>query len=479
MTKAAFTSSPDFTQVTGPVATLRKHASQAFPEHTELATLPFDGSYTQAWQVFARVLSISEAELARRIAPLVGIEYAGKLDHVEAAALAELPFNFCQANTVLPIRLEDGALVAATANPYDVNMEERVRFLANRPIKWILSSPETLADAVLALYGRQATREIQAISGHADGDDAIIKLARTLLNTAIEARASDLHIQPYLGASIVRIRVDGVLRRLTTLTDAVAGTVIRHYKASSGMDPTNAMIPQDGRMSLVVGESDYDMRVSTLPASRGERLVIRFLDQSRVHRLNTAGFSLAALNMIRRQTARPSGLVVMTGPTGSGKTSTLYGMLSEINRSTVNIITVENPVEYRIPGISQVDVNEKAGRSFAAALRSILRQDPDVLLVGEIRDHETADIALQAALTGRLVLTTLHTNDSITTIPRLLGLGVEASILSDALVAVISQRLCRMLCPCLQNPGYRTLKLAGKMLPGGHAPLSRASLGRV
>ena len=461
MTKATF-STAEFPQTLGSVSALRKAISQAFPDHNELSTLSFDGNYAQAWQVFARVLAISEAELARKLAPIVEVGFADKLDNPEANALLQIPFNFCQMNTVLPIRVENGIMMVATSNPFDPNIEERIRFLANSPIKWVLAAPEILADAVIAAYSKQAAREVQEISGKASGDDVIIKLARTLLNTAIEARASDLHIQPYLGASIVRIRVDGVLRRLTTLTDAVAGTVIRHYKASSGMDSTNAIIPQDGRMSLVVGESDYDMRVSTLPASRGERLVIRFLDQSRVHRLNTSGFSLAALNMIRRQTARPSGLVVMTGPTGSGKTSTLYGMLSEINRSSVNIITVENPVEYRIPGISQVDVNEKAGRSFAAALRSILRQDPDVLLIGEIRDHETADIALQAALTGRLVLTTLHTNDSITTIPRLLGLGVEASILSDALVAVISQRLCRMLCPACKVQVTEPLSLQEK-----------------
>jgi CheY-like chemotaxis protein len=212
------------------------------------------------------------------------------------------------------------------------------------------------------------------------------------------------------------------------------------------MEPTNALVPQDGRMSMMIDERDYDMRVSTLPASKGERLVIRFLDQGRVHKLGAAGFSLAALQTLRRMITRPSGLILLTGPTGSGKTSTLYGMLNELNRSSVNIITVENPVEYRLSGISQVEVNDKAGRSFSAALRSILRQDPDVVLIGEIRDSETAEIAIQAAMTGHLVLSTLHTNDAISSIPRLLGLGVQPSILADALVGVASQRLCRVLC---------------------------------
>jgi CheY-like chemotaxis protein len=199
-------------------------------------------------------------------------------------------------------------------------------------------------------------------------------------------------------------------------------------------------------MTFVADGRDFELRLSTLPASRGERLVIRFLAQSQVHRLGSGGFSHAALQTLRRAAARPAGLVVFTGPTGSGKTSTLYAMLGEINRSDVNIITVENPVEYRIPGISQVEVNEKAGRTFAAALRSILRQDPDVILIGEIRDRETAEIAVQAAMTGHLVLTSLHTNDALTAIPRLLDLGVQPSILADALAVVASQRLCRKLC---------------------------------
>ena len=236
------------------------------------------------------------------------------------------------------------------------------------------------------------------------------------------------------------------------LPDAVAVTLIRHFKAKCGMDSTNRLIPQDGRMTLVHQDREFDMRVSVLPASHGERLVVRFLEQGRVRRLSGAGFSLAALQTLRRAIRRPAGLVVLTGPTGCGKTSTLYGMLSELNSHSVNIITVENPVEYRIPGISQVEVNEKAGLGFAAALRSILRQDPDIVLVGEIRDAETAEIAVQASLTGHLVLSTLHTNDAMTAIPRFLGLGIEPTVLADALVTVVAQRLCRRLCTQCRAP---------------------------
>ncbi|MFM7783865.1 MAG: GspE/PulE family protein, partial [Gammaproteobacteria bacterium] len=345
--------------------------------------------------------------------------------------------------------------MAATANPLDDNTTERLRFLASRQVQWLLAPPQAIDDAVLVAYSREAARLAAAEQAGNDkslDQNAIVKLGRSLLASAIEQRASDLHIQPYLGSFVARIRVDGVLRRLVMLPDAVATSLIRHLKARSGMDATNMLIPQDGRMSLVDVGHDFDLRVSTLPVSRGERLVIRFLDQRRVHQLNKAGFSLASLQILRRGINRPSGLVIMTGPTGCGKTSTLYGMLAELNRGSVNIITVENPVEYRIAGISQVDVNEKAGRTFMAALRSILRQDPDIVLIGEIRDQETAEIACQAALTGHLVLSTLHTNDALTAIPRLLNLGVQPSILADSLALVVAQRLCRSLCTACKVP---------------------------
>ncbi|MDA0226315.1 MAG: GspE/PulE family protein, partial [Proteobacteria bacterium] len=377
---------------------------------------------------------------------------------MEPSALELLPSGYCQEHNILPLRIEDGHLVLATANPNDENVAERARFIAGKPLRWELAPPQAIEDAVVLAFAREAARlttdgmEGGRGSKNIFDENAIVRLGRSLLTNAIEQRASDLHVQPFLGAYVARIRVDGNLRRLTMLPDAVATSLIRHFKARSGMEPTNVLVPQDGRISIADNGREFDMRVSTLPASRGERLVIRFLDQGRAHRLNKAGFSLAALQILRRSTARPSGMVIMTGPTGSGKTSTLYGMLSELNRSNVNIITVENPVEYRIPGISQVEVNEKAGRTFHAALRSILRQDPDVILIGEIRDSETAEIAAQAALTGHLVLSTLHTNDALTAIPRLLNLGLQPSILADSLAVGVAQRLCRTLCPVCKVP---------------------------
>ena len=439
-------------QVHSPVEALKLGVAQAFPARTEIASIRFDGSYAQAWSTFSRMLGIDDAELARVLAPFFRLDLALRLDAVESAALALVPFAFCHSETVLPLRVEQRVLVVATSNPFDSNVAERLAFLANRVIRWVLAPPESLADAIVAAFSKEAAIDTQSAgpggygTHSAQKENAVVGLGRGLLVSAIQQRASDLHIQPYLGTFVVRVRIDGELRRLTMLPDAVGVTLVRHFMAKCGMDPTNNMIPQDGRMAMVCEGRDYDMRVSVLPTARGERLVMRFLDQTKVHRLSGTGFSLAALQTLRRSISRPSGLVIMTGPTGSGKTSTLYAMLSELNKASVNIITVENPVEYRIAGISQVEVNDKAGRTFAASLRSILRQDPDIVLIGEIRDQETAEIAVQAAMTGHLVLSTLHTNDALSAIPRLLGLGVQPSMLADALVGVAAQRLCRMLC---------------------------------
>ena len=459
--------------------TLRRAVSIAFPKRNDVAGIEFGGSIAQIWQTFARLLAIDEIQLARELAPVLAVELAGPLN-AESEVLALIPSNYCQTNNVLPLRLTEGILVVATADPTNAEVSERVAFLADMPVRWVLAPPMEIDDAIVVSFSKAAARDADAsatVANSAIDEHAIVKLGRALLNSAIEQRASDLHIQPFLGSAVVRIRVDGNLRRLTMLPDAVAMMLVRHFKARSGMESTNCQIPQDGRMSLVTDGRDFDMRVSTLPASRGERLVIRFLDQSRVHRLSGVNFSLAALQTFRRAISRPSGLVIVTGPTGSGKTSTLYAMLAEVNRSTVNIITVENPVEYRITGISQVEVNEKVGRTFTAALRSILRQDPDVILIGEIRDAETAEIAAQAALTGHLVLSTLHTNDAVTAIPRLLNLGIPPSILADSLAAVAAQRLCRMLCPVCKVPVSEPLTPEEKIFRDvtrnvpGHRPL--------
>lgn len=433
---------------------LRAAAQRAFAGHPALAHFDWSGAPGATWEALCRVLGLHPDALAERLAPAFGVPAAGALvgRPIEPAVLSALPAAFCQRQGLLPLALEGGALVVATSDPQDADVLERARFLAGRAVQWRLAPPALIEDARVVAYSLQAAREAAQAGTPAQAESEFHRLGQALMQAAVAQRASDLHIQPHLGAYILRIRVDGELRRLVMLQETVGVTLLRHLKARAGMDPTQHLVPQDGRLSCVLDGREFDLRISVLPASQGERLVMRFLDQGRVYRLGQAGFTLAALQVLRRVVARPSGMVLMTGPTGCGKTSTLYGMLAELNRPSVNIITVENPVEIRLPGASQVEVNDKAGMTFASALRSILRQDPDIVLIGEIRDAETAQIATQAALTGHLVLSTLHTNDAVTAIPRLLNLGVDPTILADSLAAVVAQRLCRKLCEKCRVP---------------------------
>ena len=309
---------------TGTATTLRDAVRKVFADRADVAALAFDGPEVQAWVAYSRVLAMEPAELANTLAPALGVEPAGPLRGaaIEPSVLAQVPFNFCQSHTVLPVRWRNGALEVATAQPWDMELKERLGFLVGKPTRWVLAPPGVIQDELLSAYSREAVRSVAdtSIAGDAKLDDnAIVRLGRELMTRAVRLRASDLHIQPYFGSAVARVRVDGMMRRLTVLPDAVAAMLIRHVKARGGMDPSNTQIPQDGRMSFVADERDYELRLSTLPASRGERLVIRFLSQSQVHRLGAAGFSLAALQTLRRAIARPAGLVVFTGPTGSGR----------------------------------------------------------------------------------------------------------------------------------------------------------------
>ncbi len=401
--------------------------TRAFPASEALRTLISDQSLVTAWKQLAVAAGVDKWALAGAIAKELSLEAPGSLNSPDPFAAQLLPENLAREYFMLPLREESGVLVVACAAPYDENGLQRVHFVTNRTLKVLVVPPDELEWAIVNAYSRLTqlhanqigtllwTAEGKTVGPDASGEHALVQLARSLLMEAIKARASDIHIQPFSGGGLVRIRVDGVLQRMAFVPGPVLQALLRYFKAQGGMDPTNDRVPQDGRMSLVLGSHDYDLRLSVLPASRGERLVIRFLDQSRVYKLSGAGLSTAAMQSLRKLGANSSGVVLITGPTGSGKTSTLYAMLAEINRTGVSIITVENPVEYRVAGISQVEVNAKAGLTFASALRSILRQDPDIILIGEIRDGETADIAMQAALTGHLVLSTLHTNDALTT----------------------------------------------------------------
>ncbi len=298
-----------------------------------------------------------------------------------------------------------------------------------------------------------------------NSDTPIIKLVNHMISQSVKANASDIHIEPRRDSLKIRYRIDGILYDLLEPAKWIQSSLITRIKVMANMDIAEKRLPQDSRIEVRIGNKDIDIRISTIPTTLGERVVMRLLDKSSsLLSLSQFGIAPQRLRMIRDLSRLPNGIILMTGPTGSGKTTTLYAMLSEINKSDINIITVEDPVEYKLEGISQIQVNSKIGLTFAKSLRSIVRQDPDVILIGEIRDQETASIAVQAALTGHLVLSTLHTNDSASAITRLVDIGIEPFLITSAVRAVMAQRLIRILCDdCKEGymPGEDLLKDLG------------------
>ena len=401
------------------------------------------------------------------------------LDHVSSQALELIPERWARRFGVLPLTIDDDSLIVATSNPCDVDCERALAFAAARPVRFAMASPSEIAARLDAAYGgdgdampneqprpNEATRhvDVQLLAGEAEeydehslaADDApsISLLVDDILGAGIAERASDIHIEPEEQGIVVRHRVDGVIRVARRLPRAIAPALASRIKIISGLDIADRLRPQDGRARVAVNGVPVDLRVSSLPASHGEKIVIRVLDgRTAVRTLDAIGFAPDELARIERLLQSREGLLLVTGPTGSGKTTTLYAALRLLKQRGVNIVTVEDPIEYRLPGIVQVQVNERAGLTFAAALRSIMRQDPDVLLIGEIRDRETAEIAIQASLTGHLVLSTLHTNDAASAVTRLIDIGVAPYKIATAVKGVLAQRLLRRLCAKCQTAG--------------------------
>jgi type II secretory ATPase GspE/PulE/Tfp pilus assembly ATPase PilB-like protein len=390
------------------------------------------------------------------------------LTSIDPAVREEVPESLVRKFNIIPLRISDSTLEVATPNPFDMDAEKMLAFATGRDVRMMLGSPARIREKLDALYQKDDAvsrllegmaedarvteledEQDEVVSAAEASQRPIVRLVDTMLADGIGSRASDIHVEPVEGGVIVRYRIDGVLRQVMKIPRAAGIPLISRIKIMGGMDIADRLRPQDGRARVAVNGQPVDLRISTLPASLGEKVVIRVLNtQATVLQLDALGFEPGEREVMQRMLRAKEGIVLVTGPTGSGKTTTLYAALRLVQNEGVNIVTVEDPVEYRLgASIVQVQVNEKAGLTFASALRSILRQDPDVVLVGEIRDQETAQIAVQAALTGHLVLSTLHTNDAPSTITRLMDMGMEPYKIASALRGVIAQRLIRRLCP--------------------------------
>ncbi|HEX9282995.1 MAG TPA: type II/IV secretion system protein [Gemmatimonadales bacterium] len=389
---------------------------------------------------------------------------------LEPAVKEKVPEALARRFHVLPLRVTDSYLEVATANPFDLDAEKALAFATAREIRMLLLAPSKIAERLDELYrpekavdrllqGMENSAELVQLSEHTGPEEIaiseaeasqrpVVRLVDLIISEGILARSSDIHIEPEEGGVAVRYRIDGVLRQVMKIPRQAGLPLISRIKIMSSLDIADRLRPQDGRARVAVNGQPIDLRVSTLPAQLGEKVVIRILDsRATVKSLESLGLNASETEAIKRLLENHEGILLVTGPTGSGKTTTLYSCINQIKSEGVNIVTVEDPVEYRMAGIVQVQVQEKAGLTFAAALRSILRQDPNVVLVGEIRDRETAQIAVQASLTGHLVLSTLHTNDAANAVTRLVDIGVEAYKIAAALRGVIAQRLMRKLCP--------------------------------
>lgn len=415
---------------------------------------------------------ITELQFARARAEQAGLPFVELIDlALDPAALALVSPSVCRRYEVLPVAIDGDRLVLAMVDPGNVVALDDVREAAGRPIAPVVAERSDLLAALVRLHRaddelsnltttleEEQAPEVSTIGGAESTDDSapIVRFVNLLVSQAIQDKASDIHIEPGETSLRVRYRIDGVLHEMQSAPKSIQNGVISRLKIMSEIDIAERRKPQDGRMSVRHGGRTIDLRVATLPTVWGEKVVMRILDNS-TSSMSLRDLSLLEHNFDAYKTAysKPYGMILVTGPTGSGKSTTLYTTLNSVARPEINVITVEDPVEYRMPGVNQVQVNPKAGLTFATALRSILRSDPDVVLVGEIRDHETAQIAIEASLTGHLVLSTLHTNNAPSAITRLTEMGIEPFLVGSALDCVVAQRLARRLCDRCKAPDER------------------------
>ena len=412
----------------------------------------------------------TQKRVYRMLERQLGVEFIDLAGAVIPKEMVRLvPRSIARKYNVIPIQATADTLRLAMSDTLNFMATEAVRMVTKRKIVPMLATSEAITRAITDLYGSesaekalqdlkttedQTTTDFQNIAAAnvigADNENAAptIRLVNSFLEYAVNQNCSDIHLEPRESAMYVRMRIDGVLRQVFVVPKNTQSAVIARIKVMGNMNIAEHKIPLDGRSNVRIGEKDVDLRISTLPTVYGEKVVIRLLNKSS-SLLNTKGIGLVGKNLQKFNALleNSNGVILIVGPTGSGKSSSMYTMIGKLNTEQVNLVTLEDPVEYNFDGVNQVQINEKTGMTFASGLRSILRQDPDIIAVGEIRDGETADIAMRAAITGHLVLSTLHTNDAPSTIDRLLDMGVESFLISSALKGVISQRLVRRICP--------------------------------
>jgi len=429
-------------------------------------------------EVLVGMKAVTDEDVTRALAAQLDLPYLAVIgiDDIDPELVKRVPINFAKQARVIPLKEGGDSIVVAVADPLDTAVLDHARMLLQRDVSPSIATARTVIDAINQVYDRsineaeqvvdemealdldKAEAEIEATKDLIESDDdeaPIIRLVNSLLYRAAKERASDIHIEPMERELSVRFRIDGDLQEVIKPPKRYQNSILSRVKIMASLNIAEKRLPQDGRIRIKLAGRDIDIRVSTVPVAYGERIVLRLLDKSTtVLDLKDIGMGQEILDQVDDLIKRPHGIILVTGPTGSGKTTTLYAALSRINTPDKNILTVEDPVEYQLKGIGQMAINPKIELTFAAGLRSFLRQDPDVIMVGEIRDKETAEIAIQASLTGHLVFSTVHTNDAAGAVTRLVEMGVEPFLVASSLTGVLAQRLVRRVCEACRQP-YR------------------------
>jgi general secretion pathway protein E len=454
--------------------------------------------------VLVEMGALEPQRLARALAQEYRLPFQAHIDEhaLDSALVTKVPINYAKKNRLLPLGLSDGGVTVAIVDPANYEPLDDLRLLFGARINAVVAPGTIIDDAINRAYDQASTTTAEELMIDLDEerldvvaselaqeprdlletDDSapIIKLVNGILSQAVKDRASDIHIEVFERDMVVRFRVDGMMYDVLSPPKRFQPAITSRVKVMAGLNIAEKRLPQDGRIRLRIAGRDIDIRVSSIPTAFGERIVLRLLDRAQAAvdiELDHLGFSGENLRKLDRLIRQSHGIILATGPTGSGKSTTLYACLSRINSPEKNIITIEDPIEYQLHGVGQMQVNPKIELTFASGLRSILRQDPDVIMVGEIRDGETAEIAIQAALTGHLVFSTLHTNDSFGAVTRLLDFGVEPFLVSSSILAVLAQRLVRKLCPdCKESytPAAAELARLGMTLADVTRPICRA-----